>query len=59
MIDGKYLFDQTVNNNKVTYENIRKIATGQRHWLFVRLYLLLQLLKNDCSRFKQKTSARC
>ena len=40
MIDGKFLFDQPVNNNKVTYENIRKIATGQRHWLFARLYLL-------------------
>ena len=40
MIDGKYLFDQPVNNNKVTYENIRKIATCQRHWLFARLYLL-------------------
>ena len=29
MIDGKNLFDQPVKNNKVTYENIRKIATGQ------------------------------
>ena len=29
MIDGKSLFDQPVKNNKVTYENIRKIATGQ------------------------------
>ena len=28
MIDGKNLFDQPVKNNKVTYENIRKIATG-------------------------------
>ena len=30
MIDGKNLFDQLVKNNKVTYENIRKIATVQR-----------------------------
>ena len=30
MIDGKNFFDQPVKNNKVTYENIRKIATGQR-----------------------------
>ena len=30
MIDGKKLFDQLVKNNKVTYENIRKIATVQR-----------------------------
>ena len=29
MIDGKNFFDQPVNNDKVTYENIRKIATGQ------------------------------
>ena len=28
MIDGKNFFDQPVKNNKVTYENIRKIATG-------------------------------
>ena len=28
MIDGKSFFDQPVKNNKVTYENIRKIATG-------------------------------
>ena len=29
MINGKNLFDQPIKNNKVTYENIRKIATGQ------------------------------
>ena len=29
MVDGKNVFDQSVNNNKVTYENIRKIATRQ------------------------------
>ena len=29
MINGENLFDQPVKNNKVTYENIRKIATGQ------------------------------
>ena len=29
MIDGKNLFDQPIKDNKVTYENIRKIATGQ------------------------------
>ena len=26
MIDGKNFFDQPVKNDKVTYENIRKIA---------------------------------
>ena len=29
MIDEKNFLDQTVKNDKVTYENIRKIATGQ------------------------------
>ena len=29
MIDGKNFFEQPVKNDKVTYENIRKIATGQ------------------------------
>ena len=29
MIDGKDFFDQPVKNNKITYENIRNIATGQ------------------------------
>ena len=29
MIDGKNVFDQPVKNDKVTYENIRKITTGQ------------------------------
>ena len=29
MINGENFFDQRINNNKITYENIRKIATGQ------------------------------
>ena len=29
LIAGKNVFDEPVKNNKVTYENIRKIATGQ------------------------------
>ena len=29
MIDGKNFFNQPVRNDKVTYENIRKIATGK------------------------------
>ena len=29
MIDGKNFFDQPIKNNKKTYENIRKLATGQ------------------------------
>ena len=29
MIDGKKVFDQPVKYDKVTYEKIRKLATGQ------------------------------
>ena len=29
MIDGKNVFDQPVKTDFITYENIRKIATGQ------------------------------
>ena len=29
MINGKNFFDQPIKNNKVTYEDIRKITTGQ------------------------------
>ena len=29
MIDGKHFFDQPINYNLKTYENIRKIATGR------------------------------
>ena len=32
MIDGKIFFYQPIKNNKVTYENIRKIAIGQRDY---------------------------
>ena len=30
MINGENFFDQPIKNNKVTYENIRKIPTGQK-----------------------------
>ena len=29
MINDENLFDQPIKNNKITYDNIRKIATGQ------------------------------
>ena len=29
MINGENLFDQPIKDNKVTYKNIRKIATGR------------------------------
>ena len=41
MINSENFFDQPIKNNKVTYENIRKIATskGLYNWLFVRLFI--------------------
>ena len=29
MINGENFFDRPIKNNKITYENIRKIATGK------------------------------
>ena len=29
MVDGKNFFDQSINNDFKTYENVRKIATGK------------------------------
>ena len=29
MINGENVFDQPIKNNKITYDNIRKIATGK------------------------------
>ena len=29
MINGENFFDQAIKNNKITYDNIRKIAIGQ------------------------------
>ena len=29
MIDGKNIFDQPINNDFKTYENVRKVAAGQ------------------------------
>ena len=42
MINGENFFDQPIKHNKVTYENIRKIATGRGndYMLFVRLFIL-------------------
>ena len=56
MIDGKNVFDQPVKNDKVKYENITKIATGQGDdyttgYLLDYTYLK-KILQNDCKRFK-------
>ena len=45
MINGENFFDQPIKNNKVIYENIRKICTG-----FGDDYTTGSLL--DCSYFK-------
>ena len=37
MIDGKDFFDQPIKNNKITYENIRKIATGQEEQVIYQI----------------------
>ena len=64
MINGENFFDQPLKNSKVTYENIRKIATGQGDdyttgcLLDYRLFIFQRYLQNHCNRFKQKTSTR-
>ena len=37
-------FDQPINSDLKTYENIRRIATGQGWWLHKRLFVRLSLL---------------
>ena len=46
MINGENFFDQPIKNNNVTYENVRKIATGCLlvNWLFVKLFILCRYL---------------
>ena len=46
MIDGKNFFDQPVKNDKVTYENIRKVTTGQGDDHTAGCFL-------DCTYFKK------
>ena len=48
MVDGKNFFDQPVKNNKVTCENIRKIATGQRDGYTTGCFLHYIYFKNYC-----------
>ena len=55
MINGKNFFDQPINSMTKTYENIRKIATGQADDYTTGCVLYA----NDCNRFKQTTSPRC
>ena len=56
MIGGKNFFDQPVQNDKVTYENIRKVTTGQGDdyttGCLFEIHLFQKILQNDCSRLK-------
>ena len=45
MNDGKNFFDQQVKNDKITYENIRKIAIGYRDGYTTCSFL-------DCAYFR-------
>ena len=42
MIDGKNFFDQPVKNDKVTYENMRKISPGQGDYKMIAVDLSKQ-----------------
>ena len=60
MIDGQKFLDQPVRNNLITYDNIRKLLTGQGDdyttGFFARLYLFqkyYKMIAKDLS--KQKT----
>ena len=48
MIDGKNIFDKPVKYSKVTYENIRKIATGQGDNYTTGCLLDYMYFKNYC-----------
>ena len=56
MIDGRNFFDQPINSDLKTYENIRRIATGQGDDYTTDCLLdyscFKKKLKNDCNRFK-------
>ena len=55
MIDGKNFFDQPINSDLKTYENIRKIAVGQGDdyatGCLLDLFLFQRKLQNYYDRF--------
>ena len=58
MIDGKNFFDQQIKYDKLTYENIRKITTGQGNDYTTGCllgYIYFKNYNNNCST----TEARC
>ena len=56
MIDGKSFSDQPVKYNKETYENIRKIATGQRDDYTTGCLLDYIYFKNYCKMIAENLS---
>ena len=50
MIDRKNFFDQPVKNDKVTYKNIRKVATGRGDGCTTGCLLDQIYFKNYCKR---------
>ena len=50
MIDGRNFFDQPIKNDIKTYENIRKIATGQGDDYTTDCLLDYNYFKKHCKR---------
>ena len=48
MIDGQYVFNQSVKNDKITFENIKKIATGRRNDYTTGCLLDYPYFKDNC-----------
>ena len=48
MITRENFFDQPIKNDKITYENIRKIATGQGDDYATGCLLIYQYIKHYC-----------
>ena len=48
MIDGKYVFNQSVKNDKITFENIKKIATGRGNDYTTGCLLDYPYFKDNC-----------
>ena len=46
MIDGQNFFDQPIRNNLITYDNIRKVSTGQGDHYTTGCLLTIIILKN-------------
>ena len=61
MIDEKNVFYQSIQNNRITFENIRKIVTGQGDDSATGCLLDYAYSKDnyDCNIFKKTTIIRC